>query len=285
MIEYDNKHWFKFLLKSSGYHFDGVFVSLLIYGTVVGILTAVHLSFQWTIFHIPASFHTVLGLVIGLLLVFRTNTAYERWWEGRKQLGSLLNTCRNLAMKYKAYIDRDEEIIYTLIEAFPWTLKENLREKNYSEVAEHLPAEMIAAFNKVSHKPNFILAELSKRTNQLLMNKKITGEQFWVLETKINELTDILGACERIKNTPIPFGYAIHLKRILLIYLVTLPFAFIETIGWWSIPVAMIVFYTMIGIELIAEEIEDPFGTDLNDLPVDELEEKIRLNVEEIKEG
>ena len=71
----------------------------------------------------------------------------------------------------------------------------------------------------------------------------------------------------------------------MLIYLLSLPFAFIESIGWWSIPVAMIVFYTMIGIELIAEEIEDPFGTDVNDLPVDELEDKIRLNVEEIKEG
>jgi putative membrane protein len=285
MIEYDNKHWFRFLFKSSGYHFDGVFFSLLIYGALVGILVFAHLSFDFDIFHIPASFHTVLGLVIGLLLVFRTNTAYERWWEGRKQLGSLLNTARNLAMKYKAYINREDDVIYTLLEAFPWTLKENLRLKDYSSVAEHIPADMIAAFNKAAHKPNFVLAELSNRTNQLMLKNKITAEQFLILENKISELTDILGACERIKNTPIPFGYAIHLKRILLIYLLSLPFAFIESIGWWSIPVAMIVFYTMIGIELIAEEIEDPFGTDVNDLPVDELEDKIRLNVEEIKEG
>jgi putative membrane protein len=284
MIEYDNKHWFRFLFKGSGYHFDGVFFSLLIYGALVAALTFVHLGFNWTIFHIPASFHTVLGLVIGLLLVFRTNTAYERWWEGRKQLGALLNTVRNLAMKYKAYINHEDDVVYTLLEAFPWTLKENLRSKDYSSVAEHIPADMIAAFNKAYHKPNFILAELSKRTNELMMNKKINGEQFLILENKISELTDILGACERIKNTPIPFGYAIHLKRILLIYLITLPFAFVESIGWWSIPVAMIVFYTMIGIELIAEEIEDPFGNDENDLPVDDIEDKIRLNVEEIKE-
>ena len=271
MIDYDNKHWFRFLFKSSGYHFDGVFFSLLIYGTLVGILVFAHLSFDFDIFHIPASFHTVLGLVIGLLLVFRTNTAYERWWEGRKQLGSLLNTARNLAMKYKAYINREDDVIYTLLEAFPWTLKENLRLKDYSSVAEHIPADMIAAFNKAAHKPNFVLAELSNRTNQLMLKNKITAEQFLILENKISELTDILGACERIKNTPIPFGYAIHLKRILLIYLLSLPFAFIESIGWWSIPVAMIVFYTMIGIELIAEEIEDPFGGDANDLPTDQI--------------
>ena len=212
MIEYDNKHWFRFLFKSSGYHFDGVFFSLLIYGALVGILVFAHLSFDFDIFHIPASFHTVLGLVIGLLLVFRTNTAYERWWEGRKQLGSLLNTARNLAMKYKAYINREDDVIYTLLEAFPWTLKENLRLKDYSSVAEHIPADMIAAFNKAAHKPNFVLAELSNRTNQLMLKNKITAEQFLILENKISELTDILGACERIKNTPIPFGYAIHLK-------------------------------------------------------------------------
>ena len=91
------------------------------------------------------------------------------------------------------------------------------------------------------------------------------------------------GACERIHSTPIPFGYALHLKRILLIYMLTLPFGFIESLNWWSVPVVMVVFYTMIGIELIAEEIEDPFGTDVNDLPFDELEGKIRANIEEIK--
>lgn len=182
-------------------------------------------------------------------------------------------------------MNREDDVIYTLIEAFPWTLKENLRLKDYSSVAVHMPADMISAFNHASHKPYFILAELSKRTNQLMLKNKITAEQFLLLENKISELTDILGACERIKNTPIPFGYAIHLKRILLIYLLSLPFAFIESIGWWSVPVAMIVFYTMIGIELIAEEIEDPFGTDVNDLPVDDLEDKIRTNVEEIRES
>ena len=92
-----------------------------------------------------------------------------------------------------------------------------------------------------------------------------------------------MGACERIRNTPIPFGYTIHLKRIMLIYLLTLPFGFIKTMGWYSIPFMMIVFYTMIGIELMGEEIEEPFGTDLNDLPFDDLAAKIQANVDEIR--
>ncbi|MFM7023325.1 MAG: bestrophin family protein [Flavobacteriales bacterium] len=282
MIEYDNKNWFGFLLKRSGYHYDGVLWSLLLYGVISAALTYLHLNIDWKIFHIPATFHTVLGLVIGLLLVFRTNTAYERWWEGRRQLGGLVNTSRNCAMKYKSYINNDP-VIFKLLIAFPWAMKVHLRDKNFADASKFLPASLVESFLKSGHKPNFILLELSIRTNNLYKSGTISGEQLIVLETKINELTDILGACERIHNTPIPFGYALHLKRILLIYLVTLPFAFIDSLNWWSIPVVMVVFYTMIGIELIAEEIEDPFGTDVNDLPFDELAEKIKANIEEIE--
>jgi len=283
MIEYDNKHWFRFLFKRSGYHFDGIFFSLLIYGSLVAVLTVAHNSSNIGIFHIPASFHTVLGLVIGLLLVFRTNTAYERWWEGRKQLGALVNTIRNLAMKFKTYSEHVDADTFQLIAAFPWALKENLRGKDYSTAASHIPASLLSSFEKAEHKPNFILVQLSKKAVELHRKNHIQGEQLLILENKISELTDILGACERIKNTPIPFGYAIHLKRILLVYLLSLPFAFIDAIGWWSVPVSMTIFYTMVGIELIAEEIEDPFGTDENDLPVDELEAKMRANIKEIQ--
>lgn len=282
MINYDNKNWFSFLFKRSGYHYEGVVLSLLVYGLIAAGLTAVHLNFDWKIFHIPASFHTVLGLVIGLLLVFRTNTAYERWWEGRRQLGALVNTSRNITFKYKSYSNPDSEI-YQLLSVFPMVMKIHLRDKNFSEALKLLPAGWIEQFNKADHKPNFILLQLSLKTNNLYKTGLISGEQLIILETKIGELTDVLGACERIHNTPIPFGYALHLKRILLIYLLTLPFGFIESLNWWSIPIVMVVFYTMIGIELIAEEIEDPFGTDVNDLPFDELAEKIAANIEEIK--
>lgn len=281
-MEYDNKNWFSFLIKRTGYHYEGVFLSLIVYGIIAAGLTAVHLKFDLKIFHVPPTFHTVLGLVIGLLLVFRTNTAYERWWEGRRQLGALVNTSRNLAIKYKSYGITDSEI-YQLLSTFPWAMKVHLRDKDFSEASKFLPAHLLEKFNKAAHKPNLLLLELSMKTAQLYKAGTISGEQLILLETKIGDLTDVLGACERIHNTPIPIGYALHLKRILLIYLITLPFGFIESLNWWCIPVVMVVFYTMIGIELIAEEIEDPFGTDANDLPFDELAEKIKANIEEIQ--
>ena len=111
----------------------------------------------------------------------------------------------------------------------------------------------------------------------------ISNEKLMILEKEANTLINVLGACERIRNTPIPMAYALHLKRILLLYCLTLPFGFIGQLGWFAIPIVLIVFYTMVGIELIGEEIEDPFGLDENDLPVEELCYKIKANIEEIR--
>lgn len=282
MIKYNNKHWFKFLLRRSGYFHEEMTISLLLYAVMVGLLAWVQKDFDFEIFNLPMAFHTVLGLVIGLLLVFRTNTAYDRWWEGRKKLGSLVNTSRHLALTSKNYLNEDH--VFNILQIFPFVLKEHLRKENWDLLPPSLRQKMSAGFENAKHKPNFLLQELTSCLMDALKKKKITGEQLLILEEDVSNLMDILGACERIRNTPIPFGYSIHLKRILLIYLLTIPFGFVKTMGWYSIPFMVLVFYTMIGIELMGEEIEEPFGTDINDLPFDELAEKIKGNIEEIEQ-
>ena len=281
MIKYNNKHWFRFLFRKSGYFHDEMLVSILVYAAIVATLTIVEKEFSFKIFELPMTFHTVLGLVIGLLLVFRTNTAYDRWWEGRKQLGSLVNTCRHLSLKSKHYLN--DEQAFTLIGAFPFILKEHLRKMDWNLLPDGLQEKMPTGFADAQHKPNFLLNSLSAIYSTAYKQGKISGEQLIILEDEVSNLMDIQGACERIRNTPIPFGYTIHLKRILLIYLLTLPFGFIKTMGWYSTPFMIMVFYTMVGIELMGEEIEEPFGTDLNDLPFDELATKIQGNVQEIQ--
>jgi putative membrane protein len=281
MIKYNNKHWFKFLFRKSGYFHEEMLISILVYAGIVTALAFVEKEFGLKVFNLPMAFHTVLGLVIGLLLVFRTNTAYDRWWEGRKQLGSLVNTCRHLALKSKHYLS--DEAALTIIGSFPFVLKEHLRKFDWTQLPEGLADKMPNGFNEADHKPNFLLNSLSAIFSAAYKKGEISGEQLIVLEDEVSNLMDIMGACERIRNTPIPFGYTIHLKRIMLIYLLTLPFGFIKTMGWYSVPFMMIVFYTMIGIELMGEEIEEPFGTDLNDLPFDDLAAKIQVNVEEIR--
>ena len=106
--------------------------------------------------------------------------------------------------------------------------------------------------------------------------------EFLAIDTNLKTFSDIIGACERIKNTPIPYSYSSFLKKFIFIYVVTLPLAFVSNFGYYSAIIATFVFYVLVSMEILAEEIEDPFGVDENDLPTDELCEKIKANVTEI---
>jgi putative membrane protein len=286
MINYDNKNWFSFIFQHGSKHVEGMWWSVLLMGVLTSILVFLDLQTQWFHLDIDASFLTVVGLVLGLLLVFRTNSAYDKWWEGRKQLGALINTSRGLAVKLQNYLpEHTEQKNYKLhlIYAFAFSLKEHLRAGKFKNIEEEIPTKLLEGFRKAHHKPNFILFELGKEIYKLYEQKVITGEQLIILEKDTQELMNILGACERIKNTPIPMAYALHLKRVLLVYSFSLPFVMVNKLGWWSVPIVLIIFYTMVGVELIGEEIEDPFGLDENDLPVDEICGKIKYNIKEIE--
>ena len=102
------------------------------------------------------------------------------------------------------------------------------------------------------------------------------------MKHQVKELTDIVGKCERIKKTPIPYSYSIFLKKFIFIYTLTLPLGLATTFFFWSVPISMFVLYILASLELLAEEIENPFGEDTNDLPVDEICNTIKANVHEI---
>ena len=136
----------------------------------------------------------------------------------------------------------------------------------------------------IGHIPNSIAKKLVFLTNQLKKEGTIDAEQYRVLDDQIMSLTDITGICERIKNTPIPYSYSTFTKKFIFIFLATLPFAFLPTYGFWTIGIVLLLLYVLMSIELLAEEIEDPFGSDINDLPTDELSKKIEQNVRNIME-
>src|SRR5690606_26616222 len=132
------------------------------------------------------------------------------------------------------------------------------------------------------HKPNAISSLLYERVNSLYKQGKITSDQFFVLDKELKEFIDIIGGCERIKNTPIPYSYSMYIKKFVFTYIITLPFGFVTTFEYVTIPPVLLISFVLLSVELIAEEIEDPFGRDSTDLPTDELSEKIRENVHEI---
>ena len=245
------------------------------------VLDVFKLDFEPTI-----GLHSILGIVLGLFLVLRTNTAYDRWWEGRKQWGQLVNDCRSLAMKINAFIPKDQ-VVYRdfyrkMIPNMVVAMKEHLRDSTLIGEMEFTDENNMAEVARSSHRPNIIGKMMYERAAELRDQEIITADQLFLIDKELRGFANILGACERIKSTPIPFSYSMFIKKFLLVYAVTLPIGFITAIGYWTIPLVLLAFYFLISIELISEEIEDPFGKDLNDLPLTELTVKIKSNVLEI---
>lgn len=224
--------------------------------------------------------YSLIGFVISLLLVFRTNTAYDRWWEGRRKWGELVNDSRNMAIKLNGILEHKEDFIFfrRMIPNFVFAMKEHLRDGVLFEQLDLIENEQKYLEQK-KHIPLAISGLMFSKISELKKNNKITEADFLIIDKNLNNFMDACGACERIKNTPIPFSYSLFLKKFIFIYVTTLPLAFVSFFGYFSALIATFVFYVLVSMEVLAEEIEDPFGIDDNDLPTDDLAEKIKLSV------
>ena len=231
--------------------------------------------------------HSLLSFVISMLLVFRTNTAYDRWWEGRKLWGQLVNNSRNLALKLAGILDNSDEesrkFFRRTIPIYAFSLKQHLQSKVTLYMLDDKEDKYIKPeIDPEKHVPNQVAKLMFAKVNDLYISKKITGDQLIVLNLELMSFTDICGACERIKNTPIPYSYSSFIKKFILAYVVTLPLGYVFSLGYYAAPIVTFIFYVLASLELIAEEIEEPFGTDANDLPMGKLSSNIQKHVEEL---
>lgn len=230
--------------------------------------------------------HGLLGFAISMLLVFRTNTAYDRWWEGRKLWGGLVNNSRNLALKMNILLDKDDtetrRFFHKAIPLYAQALKRHLMAESTRLMLDEESHPELANLDHNKHLPNQIAGAMMRRVYGLYNDGKITGDQLITLNGELSSFTDICGACERIKNTPIPYSYSAFIKKFIFIYVMTLPLGYVFLLGYWVAPIVAFVFYVLASLEMVAEEIEDPFGNDSNDLPMQKMAEKIYLNVTEI---
>ena len=287
MVSYNPKSWFSIIFQLHKYD---TFRQLLPTISVLGILTFVFCYVEIEILNLEytstIAVHSLIGFVLSLLLVFRTNTAYDRWWEGRKHWGAMVNNTRNLSIKLSQIIPESQverrQLFRVLITNYVFAMKEHLREG----VLEH-ELEEIVGFDKEKvlsrgHVPNAIAQQLYAQILLLKKDGLITEEQQIVLDSEFRALTDIIGACERIKKTPIPYSYSAFIKKFIFIYVMSLPFGVVRDFGYSTIFVVLFIFYVLASLELIAEEIEDPFGPDANDLPTDALSQTIQKNLKEL---
>lgn len=287
MITYNPKDWWKLIF---AFHRSDSFRVLLPGMIAVAIYTAGVAWIENDVLHVTFKnstlVHSLVGFVLSMLLIFRTNTAYDRWWEGRKLWGSFVNNSRNLALKLHAFLPpeakEEKALLRDLIANFIHASKEHLRKGvNTHKLVEAGPYDA-AYYALGGHVPNQILKALFSEINRLYTGKIITGDHLIVLNAEMQSFADNLGACERIKRTPIPYAYSLFLKKIIFIYVFTMPIGFVLDYSYWAVPVVAFVFYAFASIEVIAEEIEDPFGTEANDLPTDAICDTIRANLRDI---
>lgn len=293
MISYNTRDWFTFIFR---FHKADTFRQLLplilaicIYSGVIAWLEMYYwqLSEKNYVRNLPVM-HSLLGFAISMLLVFRTNTAYDRWWEGRKLWGTLVNNSRNLAIKLNALLSGEETghrgFFRKIIPAYAYALHNHLRkEKTRVELFED--DELRQLFEQIDHSkhiPNQIASLLFRHIQQLHTEGKVSAEQLLFINAELQSFTDVCGACERIKNTPIPFSYSVFIKKFIFFYVMTLPFGFVFQLGFYVIPVVAFIFYVLASLELIAEEIEDPFSGDQNDIPTGMLAQNIHKHIAEI---
>jgi putative membrane protein len=264
------------------FNFRGSVIPKILFPTIIGLLWATF----WTYFYITYDHNaialspiliTILNGIVGMLLVFRTNTAYDRYWEARKLWGNTFSNIRILTRYYISNTKTSEELPrkngIKLLYAFSVSLKHHLRMEyglDYNDLRGLI--EFDESFDKspnIGNVPLEVIFHLSKFISDQfklgLVDVGIMNQMF----TCLNNLTNILSDCERIRDSPVPVAYSIHLKQILVLYLLLLPFQLVSTCRWTTVGIVAVACFILLGVEAIGHEIENPFGYDLNDLKMD----------------
>lgn len=208
------------------------------------------------------------ALVLSPLLTFRNRESYDRWWEARRLWGQLINDSRNLMVKVKslsAVSDADRVFVGRTLAEFAVALKLRLR-----------------GTGGPTHRPMELSGELYRLVDSWRSAGQLNEMQLLWLDPHLRALMDVCGACERINNSPIPLSYRALLRHGLVLYLITLPWFLADQLEYWSVPAIGLLAYFLLGIELTAEDVENPFGTDGDDLALASYCETIRKSMEEV---
>ena len=293
MIVYESKEWgvlFKTISKTFKESYNqqqlAKFVGLVaVYTTCITIFNMHWLNGKLTM---DSMFFSMLGFVLSMFLVFRLNSAYDRWWEGRKAWGKLINDSRTLALHLHTHIPEDDRRlrkffvihISNFAIALRWHLRFDTEAARDSLIFTN--AKTAEEYEKVKNLPNAIVSNMHLKVKEITEAGMMTEFDKMQIRTILQGSIDVLGVCERIKKTPIPFSHSTFIKLFILIYIFILPFGLVPKFEYLTIPAVMVMAFAMMGIEVISEEIEDPFGKEANSLPTGAMADGIRESVYEI---
>lgn len=286
MINYDSKNWIEGIAHFNSSYMIRKTLKAVFFMGIYAFIVALVLPFLTINFRIDTAVFSLLGIFLSLLMAFRNNTAYDRYWEGRKQWGALINHTRSLAVLVNGMLPPSDKtnrrFFASAIAAYGYALSEHLRDHSDHSLISHYSTASEEEILHVRHVPNKIVNDLYMRIETLYADGFVDGFQLRNLQPEIQAFLNIQGACERIKATPIPFSYNFFIKLFITVYCILLPIVLVPIGGYYAIPMTMFVAYALIGLEYISVEIEEPFGNDCNDLPTTQLSNKIELHAHEI---
>jgi putative membrane protein len=290
MIEYDpNRHWFRDIKHlGTSWTLRRLVRGTLLAGLYTIVLAVIIIRLDLEGHRAISGTFSLLGVILSIVLVFRTNSAYDRWWEGRKLWGTLVNHSRNLAIQLDVLLPTDDHATRAsfaqLIAAFALALSGHLRGQ-----ADPLTLVATAADDGCdpsgpppAHVPAHIVRVIMGRIVALRSSGVIDGFDLLATKPHTQVLLDVAGGCERIRKTPIPFSYSVFIRLFILAYAAILPIGLVPEYGYLAVPLVMLIVFALLGLELMAAEIEDPFGLDCNDLPTGAIAELIRYDTTEL---
>ncbi|MDH6210207.1 MULTISPECIES: bestrophin family protein [Chryseobacterium] len=287
MIIRKKEHWFKMLFVWHG----SVLPALLPRLSLLSVLSLGVVYFHGTIFSFKVPLNpaplTLFGFVLALFLGFRNNVSYERFWEGRKLWGALLNIARSLTRQALTLKNVKNDSSMTefiqLMSSFIFALKHQLRgTDSYGDLKQRLHEENLEFVVSAKYKPIVILKLMAEWVQNAKNTGKIDSIQQARFDENFDKLADVVGGCERIVSTPIPYSYRVLLHRTVYIYCALLPFGLVDSLGWFMPFIVVFVAYTFVAFEAIADEIEEPFGTDANDLALNNMCHMIDETIHEL---
>lgn len=297
MIVPEKRSWIRVVFYITGTSLRRMWLRLTIITAVAVAVTIVHEIYHLFEISLTPTPFTLVGLALSIFLGFRNNTSYDRYWEGRKLWGMLVNTARTAARQAFTLLGppdragaggdderlagRRREIVHAVI-AHAHALRMHLREiDDLDALRPFLAPEVLAALPAARNRPYAILRHLGQRVRDAWDDGLVHTMHLPALDATLVALTDIQGACERIKSTPIPFPYTVIMHRIVAVYCLALPFGLVDSIGPLTPLVVIFVAYTFFGLDALGDEIEDPFGAHPSDLPLDALCRTIEVDLQQ----
>ena len=231
--------------------------------------------------NIHSTVHAILGLVVSMLLVFRTNSSYAKWWEARSLWGTLINASRNLAIKGRNFVEvtaEERQQLARLIAVFATTLRDHLRRINDLKRVpgfEDLP-------DNPGHPPGVVASRIYALIDSWRRRSLISDQITRTFDIEARIFMEVCGGCEKILNTRLAISYRVFVNQCVLLYVLTLPWALVEDFQIWTIPMVFVVSFLMLGLEVVAHSVEAPFGHGADDLDLDGMCATIERSVNEM---